>query len=132
MDDPPANWLYVPDETPKRKHGWDRSYAGFVEVSGVVIGKCPNTLGLAEAQELINNGLELRKPRDRASHPRRIYVVHEGVVYRATPTVPGVSYHGFPERPAEFRRLPRSARNQILDRAREQGQFETVVRWAKS
>jgi hypothetical protein len=44
--------------------------------------------------------------------------VHQGVVYRATPTNPGRSYHGFPESERELQRLPRHVRHQILERAK--------------
>ncbi len=36
-------WLYEPDENPKRKHHWNKDYAGFVEVGPNRVGKCPAT-----------------------------------------------------------------------------------------
>ena len=125
-------WRYEPDEMPKKKHAWSNAHAGFVIVQGVEIGKCPNNISLSEAERLLNAGTPVRASRSAARHPKRIYVVHAGVVYRATPTAPGVSYHAFPERAEEFRRLPRSVREVILAEAERQGSGEDVRRWSRS
>lgn len=37
----PAQVRYRVDESPKRKHHWDRDEPGFLEVSGALVGKCP-------------------------------------------------------------------------------------------
>ena len=78
---------------------------------------------LTDAQELLDDAIEWKGKRWPVPHPERLYAVYEGVVYRATPTVPGKSYHGFPEHPDRF---PRGAgakqlRCAILSRARERG-----------
>ncbi len=91
-----AMWRYEPEQ-PKRKHHWLKSTAGYVEVHGVVVGKCPHGLPLTTAEALLNDGVEWRSRRNPSPWPSRIYAVHEGFVFRATPTVPGVSYHAFPE-----------------------------------
>lgn len=122
-------WRYEADETPKRKHHWNREEAGFVRVGSTLVGKCPAGLTLSVAEQLINDGIEFRPPGWSRAYPQRIYVVHEGVVYRATPTNPGSSYHGFPERGSELRRLPRSIWNRILERAETLGCSEAVKRW---
>jgi hypothetical protein len=125
-------WRYEPDENPKRRHAWSNAHAGFVIVQGVEIGKCPNNISLAEAERLLNTGIPLNATRSVAGYPARVYVVHDGVVYRATPTNPGVSYHAFPEKAEEFRRLPRSVREAILSEANRQGYGEDVGRWSRS
>jgi hypothetical protein len=53
--------------------------------------------------------------------------IHEGVLYRATWTVPGVSCHGFPELPERAQHLPKDVRMKILDLA-AQRQCEEEIR----
>ena len=60
-------WLYEPDENPKRKHHWNKDYAGFVEVGPNRVGKCPATLNLSDAQAL----LEPAVPSAAVRGPRR-------------------------------------------------------------
>src|SRR5438128_928968 len=92
-------WKYEPDEIPKKKHHWDLDSPGFVVVGGMEVGKCPSGLSLHKAEEILATGIEFFPVGHRHSWPKRIDVVHEGAVYRAVPTNPGVSYHGFPELP---------------------------------
>ncbi len=123
-------WKYEPDERPKRKHHWDKDVPGFVSIAGEIVAKCPRNLSLERAEELINEGIPFDS--DRAGvgpWPGTIYVVHEGAVYRAKPTSPGVSYHGFPETAERCRKLPRTVRNAILARADELGCGVEVRRW---
>ena len=127
-----TTWRYEPDENPKRRHAWPNPHAGFVIVQGVEIGKCPNNIPRAEAERLLNTGIPVMAARSGVGYPKRIYVVHEGVVYRATPTNPGVSYHAFPEKAEEFRRLPRGVQEAILNEAERQGRGEDVSRWSRS
>ncbi len=124
-------WHYEPDEHPKKKHAWSNPHAGFVNVQGVEIGKCPNNISIAEAEQFLNTGIPFIPPRTSVTYPTRIYVVHSGVVYRATPTNPGVSYHAFPERAEDFRRLPRSLRESILNEADRLGHGDAVRRWSR-
>ena len=125
-------WRYEPDENPKRKHAWSRAHAGFVVVQGVEVGKCPNNISIAEAGRLLNTGIPVHAPRSATPYPTRIYVIHDGVVYRATPTNPGVSYHAFPEKADEFRRLPRGVQGAILSEADRLGHGEAVRRWSRA
>ena len=122
-------WQYKPDEEPKRKHAWSRDYAGFVEVGGVFVGKCPHNLPLSRAEEMANEGIPYFPKRWTRSYPNRIYVIDGGVLYRIAWTVPGVSCHGFPEHPSEWIKLPRTLRAAVLDRARELGQLDQVEKW---
>jgi hypothetical protein len=125
-------WRYEPDENPKRKHAWSNPHAGFVVVQGVEIGKCPNNISIAQAEQLLNIGIAVDMPRSPAAYPKRIYIVHNGVVYRATPTNPGISYHAFPEKVEEFRRLPRSVQEAILSEAGRLGHGDDVGRWSRT
>jgi hypothetical protein len=111
-------WVY--EENPDRKHkrGWDQPRPDFLEVMGEIVGKCPTTITIGKAEELLNSGITYSPPRWPHSYPERIYNIHEGQLYRATPTVPGRSYHGFPEHPTRAQKLPKELKRRILDLAR--------------
>ncbi len=124
---------YEPDENPKQKHRWKKNEPGFLEIRGVFIGKCPANLSLEEAETLLNAGIRWNRPRTPdLGYPDSIYVVYEGAVYRAKPTMPGESYHAFPELPKRLRELPADLRDRILERARELGCETQVRRWINS
>jgi len=127
----PDRWAYEPDETPKRKHAWHQAHAGFVKVRGVLVGKCPSGLPLVQAEALLNTGIPFPMERWGQAWPDRIYVVHEGVVYRAHATNPGRSYHAFPELGRELRRLPRDFQNRLIELARSLGCEREVRRWIR-
>jgi hypothetical protein len=80
----------------RRKHKWEKDYAGFEVEGGLEVGKCPTTVSLELAAQLLNTGVGWTNPNMPSEHPRNIYNVHEGVVYKAAITLAGVSYHGFP------------------------------------
>jgi hypothetical protein len=124
----PPQWLYVPDEDPKRKHHWDHPYAGFVEVAGVSVAKCPNNIGTAEAQRLLNNGLSWYPRGWRKLYPKRIYNILDKIVYRATPTNPGQSYHAFPE---HAKSLPPEMKPRLRALAEQLDCLEEVEQWFK-
>jgi len=73
-------WRYE-TEHPKRKHGWDRTEAGFEVIQDVPVGKCPNGFSGALAESLLNSGVPFHNSRSGRDWPDRIYVVHEGVLY---------------------------------------------------
>lgn len=124
-------WQYEPDESPKRKHHWSNDFAGFIEVGVNFVGKCPSSLTLQQAEELLNSGVEWSPRVWREKYPKRIYVVHGGVLYRATPTNPGRSYHGFPERPERFPAGSSALRRQILDIANRLNCENELRAWMK-
>lgn len=82
-------------------------------------------------QALLNDAIPYIPPRWSRSYPQRLYAVSDGVVFRAAPTNPGTSYHGFPEHPSTFPRAgnARDVKRQILERATEQGCEREVRRW---
>lgn len=125
-------WIYEAEQNPKRKHAWSKDIAGFEEFRGLLAGKCPNNITKQEAEALINDGIAWSPPGWDERWPRKIFVVRQGVVYRAVPTVPGVSYHAFPEQGRALRELPQSVQTQILERAREQGCEPEVRKWMSS
>ncbi len=81
------------------------------------------------AEEVLNRGVPVFSDRFRTAHPAEVYCIHRGVVYRAIPTNPGQSYHGFPELPKALRGLRKDLRNRILDLARQLNQEDEVRDW---
>lgn len=127
---PPKQWLYEPDEQPKKKHHWTRSFAGFLEVDGEKVGKCPSTIDAPMAEKLLNTqSLAYHNPRAPGPLPDRLYLVHSGIVYRATWTRPGVSFHAFPEDGAHLRKLPGRVRRDIVALAVRLGCRAEVEEW---
>ena len=121
-------WVYQENLDRKHKRGWDQPRPGFMEVKGEIVGKCPTTITVEKAEELLNSGIPYFPQRWPRSYPERIYNIHDGHLYRATPTVPGRSYHGFPEHPTNARKLPRDLKKLILDLARTHHCQEEVSR----
>ena len=131
MVEPGDLWEYDPGEQPKRKHAWNKNEAGFVRKNEIMVGKCPRGFDLNEARGLLNKGIPMPSMRGSGSHPRRIYVVYNGVLYRAVPTRPGFSYHAFPEIPSEFEKLDDQLKTLIWERARADGTERELKRWLK-
>lgn len=114
----------------KRKHHWTEAFAGFVDAGGERVGKCPVGISAEQAEELLNTqAVEYHNPRAPGPAPDRLYVIHEGVVYRAVPTVAGVSFHAFPDLPERLRVLPKPLRRRIIELAERLGCREEVERW---
>lgn len=114
------------------KHRWHKGHAGHVTQGRRLVGKCPNTLTDADAEAALNAGYEYFDARDEEqTFPSRIFAVIDGVVYRAMPTVPDVSYHGFPEL---ARDLPpdEDLKAAILELADADGSRKEVAKWLKS
>ena len=128
----PMAWEYEVGSARKHKKKWNHNYHGFVKVGNGWVGKCPHNLTIEKCKEILNNGIEYHSPRSPHEHPGRIYNIIDGVVYRATPTVPGVSYHGFPERPEFMKSLPRNLKEQLLLRAERLECRPEVERWLGS
>jgi hypothetical protein len=115
----------------RRKHHWNQPRAGFVRIGPADVGKCPSTMTLETALALLQRAVPWFPSRWQHSYPKRLYAVFDGVVYRATPTVPGVSYHGFPEHPAQFATggNANEVKRQLLERASETNCEVEVRAW---
>jgi hypothetical protein len=125
-----TKWKYLPSPDRKHKKGWDKNEPGFVDgPRGHKIGKCPKNMTVATAEKLLNNGIPFSSERWREDYPQQIYNIHDGQVYRATPTVPGESYHGFPELPGRLEELPRDLKKQLLELAETLGCSAKVNKW---
>lgn len=125
------SYVYEPDEQPKRKHYWRKDEAGFEQVGPNFIGKCPRNLTLEDAQQLLDAGVPWSPPKWPKKHPKRLYAIHDGVVYRAGETVPGRSYHGYPEHKSRFPKGKEASatKEALLQRAEELGCELEVRRW---
>ncbi|MEO5339739.1 MAG: hypothetical protein H7837_04350 [Magnetococcus sp. MYC-9] len=124
------SWEYNPGEG-RYKHKWLRDEAGFdpPDVPGSP-GKCPSSItqvpGMAE--RLLNEGIPWPPG---AEHPERIYNVHQGVVYRVVPSIPGKIYHGFPEKEQNGRLVPDEVLTALAERADNAGEYQSFRKWAK-
>lgn len=96
------------------------------------VGKCPKSFTIEFAEAALNSGYEYFERRRPVGYPSRIFAVIKGTVYRAVPTLAGVSYHGFPElKPDDLPPDP-AVKEAILDLAAADGSREEVEQWFKS
>jgi len=115
--------IYDPGEH-RKKHCWSEPFAGVVRDGSTVIGKCPSTLTKEMARDLLDDAEYDGKVAGRPIFdvkPKRMWNVHEGIVYEAVPT-DGDSYHGYPwfGRPGR-NRLSRPVRAALERRAEDEG-----------
>lgn len=79
------------------KHKWAKGHPGFMDDrTGHVEGFCPATVTTEIAEDLLASGIPDSPPGWTKSHPKYIYNIYQGAVYKAVETRPGYSYHGFP------------------------------------
>lgn len=120
---------YDPGEH-RRKHCWTKDYAEIVPEGSASVGKCPATLSKEQAEILLNEAL-CEKGTKPVSRTERLWTVHDGVIYEAVSSLPGV-YHGYPWQGRPGRnRLSRPVKRALLERAREQGCELEVKDWLK-
>ncbi|MBF0613359.1 MAG: hypothetical protein G8345_22000 [Magnetococcales bacterium] len=122
-------WEYDPGENRTKHKGGEE--AGFLPETGRnKRGQCPQSITHHPtlAWELLNTGVPW--PPETAT-PEAIYNVHEGVVYRAEATVPGKSYHGFPECEQPGRKVPDSVLLELARRSDQSGHYRQFKKWMK-
>lgn len=117
----------------RKKHCWNQPYPDVVKNGSTFVGKCPSTLSKEEARILLDDAEYDGKVEGESAVevlPKRMWNVHQSVVYEAVPTQPGVSYHGYPwlGRPGR-NRLPRVIRAALARRAEEQGFKREFDEW---
>jgi hypothetical protein len=116
-------WKYERGEG-RTKHCWNKPHAGFKPSKRGPVGKCANTITDAIAEDLLNNGIPWDDDDD---WPEEVYNVHEGAVYVAVPTRPGVSYHGYPYQG----RLPDCLVRKLQNKAQEKGCLAEFEKWKR-
>jgi hypothetical protein len=128
------HWKYDPGEK-RKKHKWPKDAAGFLPPSGRNMhGQCPTSITRHPtlAEDLLNGGIPWPHG---AEIPSKIYNIYKGVVYRAIPTVSGVSYHGFPEREKAGNpvsdMVPDTVLEELARRADRAGDYHRFKRWAR-
>jgi len=116
-----SRWPYDPGGG-GYKHRWNKNRAGFEPSGKGPAGKCPKTMTREQAQELLDEGFEVREEEEK-TFPCRIYNVYKGVVCEAVPTEPGKSYRGYPWRgdKGTGAGLSRKIRRKLEARASERG-----------
>lgn len=114
----------------RMKHRWKYDYAGFSPSGKGPIGKCPRSITEKVATDILNQGVPFYDDPD-DDMPSKIFSVHQGVVYEAVPTQPGVSWHGYPWRGDLRGRppLPRKIRRQLEGIAKETGYDDEFKKW---
>lgn len=61
-----------------------------------LIGKCPAGMSASLLDKLVNEAIPVANAQPNLAFHKKIYVVHEGVVYEAQSSDQGTSYHGYP------------------------------------
>ena len=98
---------------------------------GYLEGKCPADLTIEQAELLLNRDLHESPPGWSHDHPKWIFNIFEGAVYKAVVTNPGVSYHGFPCRGPRSGAgaMTQRMKAKLLDRAKTTGCLEAIEAW---
>lgn len=125
-----SKWQYDPAEH-RKKHCWHKPEAGFLRDGSHVHGKCPNTLSKEAARDLLDTAVyQPLEPGE--EYPPKLWTVHEGVIYEAVPTRPGV-YHGYPWRGRPgLDRLPRRVLAALTQMAEQKGYLREFKDWIKT
>ena len=125
------DWIYERGEG-RYKHRWKYDKAGFEPGRNGSIGKCHNSITQELATELLKQGVPFYNDAN-GTCPDKIYSLYRGVIYEAVPTIPGVSWHGYPWRgdlPGRST-LPRIVKKQLKDLAKKTGYSEEYEKWLK-
>src|ERR1051326_6947403 len=78
------------------------------------IGKCPNTVDPSTRQALLEMAIPGPNGDRTLEVAKRVYAVHQGVIYEAQTSDAGVSYHGYPYHGEVNGRLIRALRTMAV------------------
>lgn len=113
------------------KHCWSNPYPGFLPGRRGHIGKCSKRITDAIATELLQTGIhdeaDINERDDGGIYPSKVYNVHQGTIYVAVPTQPGISFHGYPVQG----RLPRKLLKRLRELAEAHGCLREYDKWVK-
>ncbi len=132
MDNTADKWRYERGEG-RRKHLWNKDYAGFHPSGRGPVGKCPRHITEKIAQQILNKEAIPVYDGDGGQFPDRFYAVYKGVIYEAAPTQPGISYHAYPWRgdlPGR-RKLSRRILRKLRQNADRKGERKELEKWLK-
>ncbi|HEX8482891.1 MAG TPA: hypothetical protein VF650_13395 [Allosphingosinicella sp.] len=90
------------------KHVGREAYAEIEFVHGrpdMAVGKCPNTLSVDDCEAMLEDAVAGPNGDRDIDYPKKLYTVHDGVIYEAQTTTAGQSYHGYPYRGRLSRKL---------------------------
>lgn len=121
------DWLYDRGDH-RHKHHWKHDRAGFVPKGRKEVGKCHSSITTEIAQQLLREGLRYNAPgSELVTH---VYAVYRGVIYEAAPTLPGLSYHGYPWKGDQGRPpLPPRIERKLRVRAQHDGYLKEFEDW---
>jgi hypothetical protein len=130
MTKPAPKWIYDRAEG-RYKHCWKRPEPGFQPGHRGPVGKCSSLITDVVATELVNTGIhdaaDEVEQEDGRKYSSKIYNVHNGAIYVAVPTMPGVSYHGYPVQG----RLSRKLLGRLRERATELDCLKAFEKWVR-
>jgi len=92
------------------------------------VGKCPNTINATKRQALLNAAIPVQNGDRRLGIVKRLYAVHQGVIYEAQTSDAGLSYHAYPYHGHLNARLVETLRRM----AREDGFGELFEAWVSA
>ncbi|MFD2233495.1 hypothetical protein [Phaeospirillum tilakii] len=118
------------------KHKWKKNEPGFsYEKDNHPEGNCPSTINTNIAEKILRDGIPYSPQGWLKSHPKWVFNIYQGAVYKAVETVPGESYHGFPcPGPRTHQRkpdMPKLIKEKLLERAQERGCLSEIEAWFK-
>ncbi len=90
------------------KHVGKEPFAAIVFIDDnpkMAVGKCPNNLDVAACEEILVDAIAGSNGDRDIDFPKKLYAVHDGVIYEAQTTDWGKSYHGYPFRGHLSRKL---------------------------
>lgn len=123
-------YVYDPGQG-RFKHRWNKDYAGFEADRNGYIGRCPKTMTLEKAQELLDTGFPVYDEDE--PYPEYVFNVFCGVVYVGVKTERGKSYHGYPWRGDKGMGpgIPKRIKAELQKRAFLQGESREFRKWMK-
>jgi hypothetical protein len=92
------------------------------------IGKCPNTVGPAKRQELLEAAIPGPNGDRILDVAKSLYAVHDGAIYEAQTSDGGITYHAYPYHGPLNGRLIRALRSMAM----ESGQHDEFETWIKA
>ncbi|HMR09879.1 MAG TPA: hypothetical protein PKA88_29075 [Polyangiaceae bacterium] len=127
-----AKVVYEPDMSHREKHRGESSAAQLVEDNdGRPLGKCSNEIDADKAQELLDGGIRWSpaSSQGRGSPlPTFVFNTYKGVPYRAHRRGRTRFFHGFPD---VKNRIPRTVRDQLRERAVDEGEEDAFDAWMR-